>query len=54
MAAILNFISVKFVMDYPCVRSFVLYSWSHHFAYFLSYLNITEFLKLKVAAKRPF
>ena len=36
LAAILDFITAKFVMVYPCVRNyiFVLYSWSSYFAFF--------------------
>ena len=30
-----DFITAKFVMGYPCVRHFVLYSWSSYFAFFL-------------------
>ena len=33
---------------------FVLCAWSSFFALFLSYVNITKFLKFKMAAKRPF
>ena len=36
LAAILDFITAKFVKVYPCVRNyfFVLYSWSSYFAFF--------------------
>ena len=40
--ATLNIICARFVMGYPCVRHFVLYSWSRYFALFLSYANITK------------
>ena len=36
-------------LSYPCIY-FVLYSWSSHFALFLSYINITKLLKFKKAA----
>ena len=45
--AIMDFISAKFVMGYPCVSL-------HIFALFLSYVSSTSFLKFKMAAKRPF
>ena len=41
-----DFIWARFVMGYPCVRHFVLYSWSRYFALFLSNVNITKLLKL--------
>ena len=53
--AIFYFIFAKFGMCYPCVRPhIVLYAWSSFFALFLSYVNITKFLKFKMTAKRPF
>ena len=55
LAAILDFISVKFVMGYHCVRPSILF-YIHGPAnlYFLGHLNITKLLKFKMAAKRPF
>ena len=47
--ATLDFISARFVMGYPCVRHFGLYSWSRYFALFLSYVNITKLLKFSMA-----
>ena len=54
--AILDFISAKFVISGHgltlCESShFVLYAWSSFFALFLSYVNLTKFLKFK---KRSF
>ena len=37
--ATFNFICARFVMGYPCVRHFVLYSWYRYFALFLSYVK---------------
>ena len=47
MADILDFISAKFVMGYPCVRHYILF-YNHGPAilhFFLSYVNITKLLK---------
>ena len=55
--AILDFIFAKFVMGYPCVSPHILFYMhgpASFFALFLSYANITKFLKFKMAAKRPF
>ena len=52
----MNFISAKFVIGYPCVSPHILF-YMHgpaFFALFLRYVNITKFLKFKMAAKRPF
>ena len=36
-----DFISAKFVMGYPYVRTYIfLYSWSSYFAFFLSFLEL--------------
>ena len=51
-SANLDFISVKFAMGYPCVRPYILFYIS--FALFLSYLNITKLLTIKMAAKLSF
>ena len=54
--AILDFISAKFVMGYSCVIPHILF-YMHGPAFllwFLSYVNITKFLKFKMASKRPF
>ena len=54
LAAILYFISVKFVMVYPCVRLYVLfYIHGPAILLFFSYINITKLLKFKMAATRP-
>ena len=52
LAAILDFISAKFIMGYPCVRPYILF-YIHGLAilHFFSYLNIKKILKLK---KRSF
>ena len=55
--AILDFISAKFVMGYPCVSPHILiYIQGPAFLLFafLSYVNITKFIKFKMAAQRPF
>ena len=55
LAAILDFISAKFVMGYHCVRpSILFYIHGSAICIFLSHLNITKSLKFKMAAKRPF
>ena len=55
LAAILDFISVKFVMNYPCVRPYILfYIHGPAILHFLSYLNSTKLLKFKMATKRLF
>ena len=51
--AILDFISAKFVMGYPCVRHYFLF-YIHGPATFLSYVSITKLLKFKMAAEQPF
>ena len=54
-STILNFISAKCFIVVLCESlHFVLYAWCSYFALFLSYVNITQLLKLKMAAKRPF
>ena len=53
LAAILDFISAKFYMGYPCeTLHFVLNAWSSYFAIFLCYVNIIKILKFKMAGKR--
>ena len=55
LAAILDFISAKFVMGYHCVRPTILfYIYGPAILHFLTHLNITKLLKFKMAAKRPF
>ena len=51
--AILDFISAKFVMGYPCVSPYILFHMLGS-ALFLSYINITKLIKFKMATKRPF
>ena len=54
-SAILNIISTKFFIMVLCESlHFVLYAWCSYFRLFLSYVNITELLKFKMNAKRPF
>ena len=52
---ILNFISAKFVMGYPCARLYILFHihMVQLFCIFLGYVNITKLLKFKTAAERP-
>ena len=51
----LDFISAKFVMGYPCVRHYIFfYIHGPAILHFLSYVNITKLLKFKMAAKLPF
>ena len=55
-SAILNFISAKFVMSYPCVSPYILFyiQGPANLLCFLIYINITKLLKFKMAAKRSF
>ena len=49
----LDFISAKFVMGYPCVRPYILF-YIHGPAilhFFVKKVNITKSLKFKMAAK---
>ena len=54
-SAILNFISAKFFMGYPCVSPYIL-SYLHVPAilWFLSCLRIAKLLKFKMAARPLF
>ena len=55
LAAILDFISAKFVIGYHCVwPSILFYIHGPAILHFLSLLNITKLLKFKMAATRPF
>ena len=57
-SAILDFISAKFIMGYPCLSHYilfyVLYAWSSYSALLLSCVNITKLLKFKMAARQSF
>ena len=55
LAAILDFISAKFVMGYPCVRPYILFC-IHGTAilHFFEFRKYHKLLKFKMAAKRPF
>ena len=56
LVAILDFISAKFVMGYPCLRPYILFH-IHGLAillFFFSYVNITKLLIFKKAAKQSF
>ena len=49
LAAILDFISAKFVMGYSCVRHYILfYIYYPAICTFLSYLNIIKLIKFKM------
>ena len=50
-SAILDFISAKFVMGYPCVSPYIL---SSYFPLISSCINITKLLKFNMAARQPF
>ena len=55
--ALLDFFSAKFVMGYPCVSPHILFyiqGPAFLLVAFLSYVNITKFIKFKMTAKRPF
>ena len=55
LAAILDFISAKFVMGYPCVRPYILFC--IHGTAILHFFELRKYhklLKFKIAAKRPF
>ena len=55
LAAILDFISVRFVMGYPCVRPYILFHiHGPAILHFFSYLNITKLFIFKMATKQPF
>ena len=49
LAAILNFISAKFVMGYSCVRHYIFFIFMVQLFCNSSYANITKLLKLKMA-----
>ena len=48
-----DFISAKFVMDFPCVRPYILfYIDGPAILHFFRYVNITKLQKFKMADKR--
>ena len=54
LAAILDFISEKFVMGYPCVGRYILFHiHGPAILHFFSYLNITKLFIFKMATKQP-
>ena len=53
LGAILDFISAKFVMDYPCVGADILfYTHAPVISFFLNYVKITKLFKLKIFAPK--
>ena len=55
LAALLDFISARFVMGYSCVRHYILfYIHGPAILLFFSYIKITQLLKFKMATRRPF
>ena len=50
-SAILDFISAKFVLGYPCASPYIL---SSYFPLISSCINITKLLKFNMAARQPF
>ena len=48
-----DFISAKFIMDFPCVRPYILfYIHGPAILHFFRYVNITKLKKFKMAARR--